>query len=195
LSEISVREMRREDVKEFVKLLFLCFDELNTLFKDVYMAREIFEKYYSSLENYSGIIVATLKERVVGFAELVTREIKRKGFTFRDFLVFGFIDGLKYRLLLSFFDRKPKKDEVYIRYLCINPRLNVFEIGKRLFEKIFEFASKNGKKRVNIWIPVESDFVDLLMEAGFKVKRIVESRFTEKHLGRRYYYFLEYNLN
>jgi len=188
-----VKQMEKGDVKECVKLLFLCSDELKTIFGDEYIGKEILEKYYKSLESYEGLLVAKAGERVAGFAELNVKDVKRK-LPFKDFLVLGFTRGLKTRLLLDFFDKKANKNEVYIRHFCIHPKLNVYEVGKVLLNEIIDFASKKEKEVISVWLPVESDVVDLCLEFGFKIKRMLESSFAEKYFGKKYYYLLELRL-
>ena len=97
-----VEVMGTEDVRECVKLLFLCVDELNLIFGDEYTGREILERYYRSIDK-EGLFVVKVGERVAGFTELNLSGVKRK-LPFRDFLVLGFSKGLKARLLIDFFN-------------------------------------------------------------------------------------------
>ena len=134
-----VKTLERDEVKEFVKLLFECCEELKWIFGDEYIGREILESYYNSLEDYDGIIVVKGEKRLLGFAELKTREIKRKLPT-KPFLILGISKGIKARLLMSFFDKKPKKDEVYVRFIGVHPRLNCYVIGGLIVDSIVQFA-------------------------------------------------------
>ena len=188
-----VKTLERDEVKEFVKLLFECCEELKWIFGDEYIGREILESYYNSLEDYDGIIVVKGEKRLLGFAELKTREIKRKLPT-KPFLILGISKGIKARLLMSFFDKKPKKDEVYVRFIGVHPRLNCYEIGGLIVDNIVEFAEIKGKNRITAWLPVESDLVDVCLERGFEIKRMLESSFAQKYLGKKYYYLLELRL-
>ena len=188
-----VKTLERDEVKEFVKLLFECCEELKWIFGDEYIGREILESYYNSLEDYDGIIVVKGEKRLLGFAELKTREIKRKLPT-KPFLILGISKGIKARLLMSFFDKKPKKDEVYVRFIGVHPRLNCYEIGGLIVDNIVEFAEIKGKSRITAWLPVESDLVDVCLERGFEIKRMLESSFAQKYLGKKYYYLLELRL-
>ena len=188
-----VKTLERDEVKEFVKLLFECCEELKWIFGDEYIGREILESYYNSLEDYDGIIVVKGEKRLLGFAELKTREIKRKLPT-KPFLILGISKGIKARLLMSFFDKKPKKDEVYVRFIGVHPRLNCYEIGGLIVDNIVEFAGIKGKSRITAWLPVESDLVDVCLERGFEIKRMLESSFPQKYLGKKYYYLLELRL-
>ncbi len=192
---MEVKPLERSEVKEFVKLLFLCHEEEFThLFGDTFLAMEIFTDYYSKLGDYSGIFVAKAGTRVAGLIEVWVKEFKREGFPVRDFVrAFGFLKGLKCRLLLSYFGTKPKKDEAYIRFLCVHPRVSL-DYGRALLDKALEVAKEMGKRKMSVWLPVESDLVDICMEKGFEIKKMLDSNFTEKYFGRRYYYLLEVSI-
>ncbi len=187
-----VRTLEREDINEYVKLLFLCCSELKNIFGDDFIGREILESCYESFDSYEGILVAKA-ERILGFVELKISEINRK-FPIKPFLILGFSKGLKARMLLSFFDRKPKKNEAYIRFMGVHPKAN-YEVGEILVDKAVEFASLKGKKKISAWLPVESDLVDICLEKGFEIRRMLESTFAEKYMGKKYYYLLEMKLN
>jgi ribosomal protein S18 acetylase RimI-like enzyme len=189
-----VRTLERENIREYVKLLFLCCSELKNIFGDEFIGREILESCYESFDSYEGILVAKAEKRLVGFVELKTSEIKRK-FPIKPFLILGLSKGLKVRMLLSFFDRKPKKDEAYIRFIGVHPKMNSYEVGEILVDKAIEFASLRGKKKISAWLPVESDLVDICLEKGFEIRRMLESSFAEKYMGKKYYYLLEMKLN
>ncbi len=192
---MEVKPLDREEVREFVKLLFLCHEEKFThLFGDTFLAMEIFVDYYSKLDDYSGIFVAKAGTRVAGLIEVWVREFKRERFPVRDFVrAFGYLKGLKCRLLLSYFGTKPKKDEAYIRFFCVHPRVSL-DYGRALLDKALEFAGSMGKRRVSVWLPVESELVDLCVEKGFEIKKMLDSNFAEKYFGKRYYYLLETEL-
>ncbi len=180
-----VKELEKEEVKEFVKLLFECCDELGRIFGDEYIGMEIMREFYE--KNPEGVLIVK-GERIFGFAVLKTSE--GKGYPLKPFLILGLSRGLKARMLLSFFDRKPKKDEVYVRFIGVHPKLNVYEVGGVLVDSVIEYARRLGKRRISVWLPVESDFVDLFLERGFEIKRMLESSFAKKHFGRKYYYLL-----
>ncbi|WP_457549970.1 hypothetical protein [Archaeoglobus sp.] len=188
-----MKTLEKDEVREFVKLLFECCEELKSIFGDEYIGREILESYYNSLGNYDGIIVVKGERRLLGFAELKTSEIKRMLPT-KPFLILGISKGIKARLLMSFFDKKPKRDEVYVRFIGVHPKLNCYEIGGTIVDSIINFAEKKGKGRITAWLPVESDLVDVCLERGFEIKRMLESSFAQKYLGKKYYYLLELRL-
>ncbi len=189
---MEIKQLDREEVRDFVKLLFICHEvEFTRLFGDTFLAMEIMTEYYSNLSDYRGIIVAKAGRRVTGLIEVWMREFKRERLPFRDFVrSFGFVKGLKCRLLLSFFGGKPKRDEAYIRFFCVHPSLSL-DIGRRLLEKALELAREMGKRVVSVWLPVESDLVDVCIERGFEIRKMLDSEFAEKYFGRRYYYLLE----
>ncbi len=187
-----LKELEKHEIREFVKLMFECNEDLKRIFGDEYLGREIMENCYKSFESFEGIFV--LKgERILGFVELKTTEIDRK-FPIKPFLIMGITKGLKIRLLLSYFDKKPKRNEVYVKQICVHPRLNVEDLGETLLDKAIDFALEKGKSVISVWLPVESDFVDLCIERGFEIKRMLESTFTQKHFGRKYYYLLQLRL-
>jgi len=185
-----LKNLERKEVREYVKLLFDCYEELKLLFGDEFIGREILESYYSSLKSYDGIIVFK-KDRIVGFIELKVKEFERR-LPIRPFLTLGFLKGLKVRMLMDFFDKKPRRDEVYVRFIGVHPKFDRYEIGGALIDEALRFADRHKKKRVTLWLPVESDFVDLCLDRGFKIRRLLESSFAEKHMGKKYYYLLEF---
>ena len=187
-----LKELEKGEIKEFVKLMFECNEDLKRIFGDEYLGREIIENCYRSFESYEGIFVLK-RERIFGFIELKISEIDRR-FPIKPFLIMGFIKVLKIRLLLGYFDKKPKRNEVYIRNLCAHPNLDLERIGEILIDKAIDFAMEKGKNIVSIWLPVESDFVDVCIGKGFEIKRMLESSFAKKHFGRKYYYFLQLRL-
>jgi hypothetical protein len=63
-----------------------------------------------------------------------------------------------------------------------------------IVDNIVEFAEIKGKSRITAWLPVESDLVDVCLERGFEIKRMLESSFAQKYLGKKYYYLLELRL-
>ncbi len=184
------------DIKDFVKLLLRCYEmEFTKIFGDVYLAYDVLLDYYSNLEDRRGIFVSKARERAVGLVEIWVREIKRGKLPFSDFIkTFGFLEGLKARLLLSFFDKRPKRDEAYVRHICLHPDVRL-EFGERLVEKAIEFARELGKREISVWLPVESDFVDMCMNRGFEIRRMLDSKYAERYFGRRYYYLLVKSLD
>ncbi len=189
---MEIKQLERSEVREFVKLLFICHeDEFTHLFGDTFLAMEILMNYYSNLSDYRGILIAKAGIKVAGLIEVWMREFRREKLPIGDFVrAFGFLKGLKCRLLLSYFGTKPKRDEAYIRFFCVHPSLSL-DYGRRLLDKALELAKSMGKKRVSIWLPVESDLVDVCIEKGFEIKKMLDSNFAEKYFGKRYYYLLE----
>jgi len=185
-----LKNLERSEVREYVKLLLECCEELISLFGDEFTGREILEDYYKSLDSYDGIIIIKFDDRIAGFVELKVREFKR-GMPIKPFLTLGFIRGLKVRMLMDFFDRKPKGDEVYVRFIGVHPKFDRYEIGGMLIDETVRMAHRYNKKKITIWLPVESDFVDVCLERGFRIRRLLESSFAEKHMGKKYYYLLE----
>ncbi len=189
---MEVKRLEREEVRDFVKLLFVCHEEeFTNLFGDTFLAMEIMIDYYSKLNDYSGIFVAKAGRRVAGLIEVWMREFGSRKLPFKDFMkAFGLVKGLKCRLLLSYFGSKPGKSEAYIRYFCVHPSVSL-DYGRRLLDKAIELALEMGKRKMSVWLPVESDLVDICMEKGFEIKKMLDSNFAEKHFGKRYYYLLE----
>lgn len=187
-----LKELERGEIREFVKLMFECNEDLRRIFGDEYLGREILENCYNSFKSYEGIFIVKEK-RMFGFAEVKTSDILRK-YPIKPFLTMGFLRGLRIRLLLSYFDKKPKRDEVFIRHIGVHPKLNAEEMGKILIDRIINFALEKGKRIVTTWLPVESDIVDVCIGKGFEIKRMLESSFAQKHFGRKYYYLLQLRL-
>jgi len=187
---ITVEELSKIDLKQFVKILVEV--EYSYLVRDQIILRDILESYYNSLGDYRGIFVAKVNGRVGGLVQLNIKDLKRKRIPILEFIkLFGFINGLKLRLLINFFNKTPKKDEVYIRYFCVHPNLDVIAIGDKLINKVIDYAIKMNKKKISIWVPVDSDIVDICINNGFAIKRMIKSSFTEKYFGNKYYYYLE----
>ncbi len=184
-------QLEDPDVRDFVKSLVRCYEmEFSKIFGDVYLAYDMLLEYYSNLRDRRGIFVSKARERVVGLVEIWVKEIRREKLPLSNFLKsFGLLNGLKARLLLSFFDKRPKRDEAYVRHLCLHPDVRL-EFGEGLVDKAIEFAKDLGKKRISVWLPVESDFVDICVDRGFEIKRMLDSKYAEKYFGRRYYYLL-----
>ena len=193
---MEIKQLERSEARDFVKLLFTCHEEEFThLFGDTFLAMEILTHYYSNLKDYRGILIAKAGRRVAGLIEIWMKEFKREKLPVKDFIrSFGFIKGLRCRLLLSYFSMKPKGDEAYIRFFCVHPSLSL-DIRRDLLDKALELARNMGKKKISIWLPVESDLVDICIEKGFKIKKMLDSNFAEKYFGKRYYYLLEQTLD
>ncbi len=189
---MEIKQLERTEARDFVRLLFTCHEvEFTHLFGDTFSAIEILINYYSNLNDYRGILIAKAGKKVAGLIEIWMKEFKRKKLPFKDFIrSFGFIKGLRCRLLLSYFSMKPKGDEAYIRFFCVHPNLSL-DIGRNLLDKAIELARSMGKRKISIWLPVESDLVDICIERGFKIKKMLDSNFAEKYFGKRYYYLLE----
>jgi len=188
---ITIEELTRADLKEFVKILVEV--EYSYLIKDTFVLRDIFERYYESLTDYRGIFVAKVNGKVRGLVQLNIKDFKRKNMPILEFIkLFGFINGLKLRLLINFFNKAPKRDEVYIRYFCIHPNyLDVITIGDKLINEVISYATKMSKKKITVWVPVDSEIVDVCINNGFVIKKMIKSNFTEKYFGKKYYYYLE----
>ena len=189
---MEIKQLEKSEVREFVKLLFICHEEEFThLFGDTFLAMEIMMNYYSNLSDYRGILIAKAGRKVAGLIEVWMKEFKREKLPIRDFIKsFGFVKGLKCRLLLSYFGIKPKRDEAYIRFFCVHPSLSL-DVGRNLLDKALELAKDMGKRKISIWLPVESDLVDICIERGFEIRKMLDSNFAEKYFGKRYYYLLE----
>ena len=187
---ITVEELTKVDLKEFVKILVEV--EYSYLVKDTFILRDILERYYNSFKDYRGIFVAKVNERVGGLVQLNIKDFKRKKMPILEFIkLFGFINGLKFRLLINFFDKTPKRDEVFIRYLCVHPNLDIVTIGNILINEVINYTIKVNKRRISIWVPVDSEIVDVCINNGFVIKKMIKSNFTEKYFGKKYYYYLE----
>jgi len=190
---ITVEELTKDDLKEFVKILVEV--EYSYLVKDIFILREILERYYNSLKDYRGIFVAKVNGRVCGLVQLNIKDFKRKKMPILEFIkLFGFINGLKFRLLINFFNKVPKRNEVFIRYFCVHPNLDILTIGNKLINEVINYTIRMNKERISIWLPVDSEIVDVCISNGFVIKRMIKSSFTEKYFGKKYYYYLEKEL-
>ena len=187
---MEVKELCKEEVRDYVRLLFTCHEEEFThVFGDTFLAMEIMIDHYSKLEDYEGIFVAKAGRKVAGLIEVWIRE-KSRALPYREFMrAFGFVKGLKCRLLMSYFGSKPGRREAYIRHFCVHPSVSL-DYARALLDRAIEFAAKRGKKKMSVWLPVESDLVDICVERGFEIKKMLDSDFAEKHFGKRYYYLL-----
>jgi len=190
---MEIKELEKEDVREYVKFLIRCNDELARIFGDAFLAVEVMTNHYMKMKDYSGIFVAKTGRKVAGLVEVWIREIDR-GIKLKEFVrAYGFLRGLRVKLLHSFFNLKPKRGEAYLRYFCVHPEVGV-EVAEKLLDSGIRFAEGRGKKRVLVWLPVKSDLVDVCIDIRFEIKRMLDSSFAEKHFGRRYYYLLQKTL-
>ncbi len=191
---MEVKQLEREEVREYVKLLLKCNEDLARIFEDVFIALDVMTEHYLSLDDYTGIIVAKIGRRIAGLLEIWVRGVER-GISLKNLTrTFGFLKGVKVKLLHSFFNIKPKRDEAYFRYFCIHPSASL-DVGRALLDRGIELVREMGKRKVFTWLPVESDLVDVCIERGFEIKRMLDSSFAEKHFGRRYYYLLQKTLD
>ncbi len=184
---MKIRDLERDDARDAVRILILSFDrELNSIFGDIELAREIFFKFFSRYQD--GCIVAEA-ERVVGFASFSVRKTPISAFLRSEM---GFVRGLKTSLLLSYLCPKPKKGEGVINFITVSPLRRNSGIGSALLSEIIDRARDYGLRCLKCYVSVANDAgIGLLTKHGFVIERMIDNSFAERNFGQRQWYLMK----
>jgi ribosomal protein S18 acetylase RimI-like enzyme len=187
---MKVRELRKEDVRDAVRILTLSFErELFGIFKDLEYAKELFFDYFS--RNTKNCFVAE-EGRIIGFAFVSFKPLKIGKFL-RERM--GFVKGTKTSLLISYLCPKPKKDEAVINFIAVSPLRREQGAGSRLLERIIDEATDAGKSKIKCLVSVENDAgIALLTRYNFTISKMLDNSFAEKNFGQRKWYQMELQL-
>lgn len=188
---MRVRELREEDARDAVRILVLSFGrELNGIFGDTELARELFFKFFSTHTEECLVVEA---ERIIGFASY---SLKQR-LPISDFLKkeLGFVKGLKLSMLIRYLCPKPKKGKAVINFIAVSPLRRNSGAGSALLEKIVERVKEGGGKEIECYVSVDNDAgIGLLTKFGFEVARMLDNRFAEKNFGARQWYLMRLKL-
>lgn len=188
---MRIRDLKESDVRDAVRILILSFDrELNSVFKDIELAREIFFKFFSTYQD--GCIVAEA-ERIVGFASLSVKKTPLSSFLRSEM---GFVKGLKTSLLLSYLCPKPKKGEGVVNFIAVSPLRRNSGIGSALLGEIISRAQNHGLRCIKCYVSVANDAgIGLLTKYGFVIEKMIDNSFAERNFGQRQWYLMKLNLD
>ncbi|MCS7122330.1 MAG: GNAT family N-acetyltransferase [Archaeoglobaceae archaeon] len=178
---MKIEEIKKEYIRDAVRILVLsCEKELNAIFKDLELAKDLLFKYF---ELYPNGFVA-LDDRVAGFANVSCEERPMRKFLQKEL---GFFNGLKAWLLLSFFWMKPKKNDAILDFIVVSPLKRRKGIGTKLLEEILDRFSG---KRIKCMIDVENNAaINLFSKFEFK-KKFLENKMAEKYFGRKGWFLM-----
>lgn len=177
---MKIRKPGDEDLFDAVRVLALsCERELNVIFKDIDVAREILFEFFKM--NKEGCYVAE-DGRILAFTWVLIQKLNPLNFL-RERL--GLIEGLRAYLLLKFFLRKPKKGECFLVFLAVSPLRRGSGIGTALMEKVIGDLRGKKMRRISCILPADSDAVAFFRRLGFEVDEIFENRLAEKYFFSR----------
>lgn len=187
---MKVRELEKKDVRDAVRILILCFDrELNGIFGDVELARELLFRFFSI---YSENCYVAEAERVVGFASYSSKKVPISSFLRKEL---GFMKGTKASLLIRYLCPVPKRGEGVLNFVAVSPLRRNEGVGSALLSKIIEDAGKKGIKSLKSYVSVANDAgIGLLIKFGFKVEKMIDHSFAEKNFGVRQWYLMRLKL-
>lgn len=187
---MRIRELERDDVGDAVRILILSFErELNFIFRDIELAREVLFKFFSSY--HENCFIAE-DERILGFASYSTKKMPISKHLRKEL---GFVQGLKISLLLSYLCPKPKRGEGVINFIAVSPLRRDQGIGSLLLHKIIEDAESEGVKRLKVNVSVENDAgIGLFTKFGFKIDKMLDNSFAERNFGQRQWYVMKLEL-
>ena len=188
---MRVRELEREDARDAVRILVLAFSrELNGIFGDTELARELFFKFFSM--HTEECLVAEA-ERIIGFASYSFRQrLPVSGFLKKEL---GFVRGLKASLLIRYLCPKPKKGRAVINFIAVSPLRRNSGAGSALLEKIVERVREGGGREIECYVSVDNDSgIGLLTKFGFEIAKMLDNRFAEKNFGAKQWYLMRLHL-
>ncbi len=187
---MRVRELEKSDVRDAVRILVLSFDrELNGIFNDVELARELLFKFFS---DYSENCFVAEGGRVVGFASYSTRKMPVSKFLRREL---GFVKGIKTSLLIDYLCPKPKKGEGTINFIVVSPLRRNSGVGSTLLSRIIEDAREKGVRSLKSYVSVENDAgIGLFTKFGFEIEKMLDNSFAEKNFGQKQWYLMRLEL-
>jgi len=187
---MRVRELEKSDVGDAVRILVLSFEkELNFIFRDIELARELFFKFFT---DYNENCFVVEEERVLGFASYSTKKLPISKLLRKEL---GLVNGFKTSLLISYLCPKPKKREGVINFIAVSPLRRNLGLGSHLLSKIIENARDKGVRRLKCYVSLENDAgIGLLTKFGFEVDKMVDNSFAEKYFGQRQWYLMKVEL-
>ncbi len=182
---MRIEELREEHVRDAVRILILSFErELNGIFGDLELARELLFEYFSS--EHDGCFVA-LDNRVVGFASVVMRKTALGKFLRKRL---GFVRGTRASLLIGYLCPKPKGFAT-VNFIAVSPLRRGKGVGSKLMERLVSHAASEGAEALKCCVAVDNDAgIALLTKFGFEIEKMIDNRFAEKHFGRRQWYVM-----
>lgn len=187
---MRVRELEKSDVGDAVRILVLSFEkELNFIFRDIELARELFFKFFS---DYNENCFVVEEERVLGFASYSVRKMPISKLLRKEL---GFVNGFKTSLLISYLCPKPKRKEGVINFIAVSPLRRNRGAGSLLLSKIIEDARDKGVRRLKSYVSLENDAgIGLFTKFGFEVDKMLDNSFAEKNFGQRQWYLMKLEL-
>ncbi len=188
---MKIRDLEKEDVKDAVRILILSFDrELNSILRDIELAREIFFKFFS---KYRENCIVAEAERIVGFASFSVQKPPLSAFLRSEM---GFVRGLKTSLLLSYLCPKPKKGEGVINFIAVSPLRRNSGVGSALLSEIIDRAQDYGLRCLKCYVSVANDAgIGLLTKHGFVIEKMIDNSFAERNFGQRQWYLMKLELD
>uniref|UniRef100_A0A7C3MA70 N-acetyltransferase n=1 Tax=Archaeoglobus fulgidus TaxID=2234 RepID=A0A7C3MA70_ARCFL len=184
---MRVRELEDGDIRDAVRILVLSFSrELNGIFGDIELARELFFKFFS-LQRKECLVAES--DRIVGFASYSFRQrLPISGFLRREL---GFVRGVKASLLIRYLCPKPRKGKAVINFIAVSPLRRNCGAGSLLLERIIESVREGGGKEIECLVSVDNDEgIGLLSKFGFEIARMLDNSFAEKNFGIKQWYLM-----
>jgi len=180
---MRIRELSGEDVRDAVRILLLSFSrELNGIFGDTELARELLFKFFS---NHMAECLVAESDRIVGFASYSFEHNLPLDFFRREL---GFVRGLKTSLLIRYLCPKAKGKRATLNFLAVSPLRRNSGVGSALMKEIVDRLE--GRARVmECNVSIDNDAgIALLTKFGFEVVKMIENNFSEKYFGVRQWY-------
>lgn len=187
-NELIIRKKMPGDEAAAARLLVACFDEKYRMIcgGNARAAEEIAKaemKWRGREENF---FIAEREGRIVGAMELFLADMQfiPEDVRFEIYMDrLGLVKGLKALYILSLLGRVIELDECCVSHLAVAEDARRCGVARRLLSLCGDFAAKNGKKRLSLWVAENNiSAVRLYESEGFVVDRKVESI-----MGRRVY--------
>ncbi|WP_202319391.1 GNAT family N-acetyltransferase [Archaeoglobus neptunius] len=188
---MRVRNLEARDSKDAARILILSFErELNGIFGDIELARELFFKFFG---QYTENCFVVEEGRIIGFASYSSGNTPISDFLKREL---GFVRGLKTSLLIRYLCPKPKRGEGVINFIAVSPLRRNCKAGSALLERIVEDASEKRLRLLKVYVSVDNDAgIGLFTKYGFEIEKMIDHRFAEKNFGFRQWYLMKKELD
>jgi GNAT superfamily N-acetyltransferase len=154
MESLTIRELRSEDIDEFVNVLMRVYEnKFKVIFKSkMREGRNSLFQEMKTRKSLEGNFIAIVNGLTVGAAILKTREMQQNFFqTLKIFLKnLGIYNGLRAFFIGGFhqsiLEKFISKDGCYVENLFILTEFRKRGIGKQLMQRVEEFAREKNKK-------------------------------------------------